>query len=331
MSSNTHRTLHDLAHREARHALADGVPVFLPVNPVEYHGPHLSLHNDAVVSHGLTHDVHERLVVAGIEGPLLVAADLEVGVDPVLGPGSRPVSYQMVSRLVREACMALADLGAQRVVLITFHGSPMHNLALDAGVRALKKRGVAAVCPFNALFDHIVGGGTTEHWEQLRAIAKGLGSDVEAAMELWGAKDYHAGLMETSLALHYDPETVSPRYRDLPPCPMAVPAPAMARAARIATALGRHNLARELEFAAGGIGWFALRPFHGYTGHPHLASPELGASLADMAAETYADAALAVFQDGAPSPKPGMRWMPAATFGGRVGKVKSASPTDPLD
>ena len=33
--------------------LATGAPVFLCVNPVEYHGPHLSLHNDRLISEGV--------------------------------------------------------------------------------------------------------------------------------------------------------------------------------------------------------------------------------------------------------------------------------------
>ena len=35
-----------MPHAEAREALATGAPVFLCVNPVEYHGPHLSLRQD---------------------------------------------------------------------------------------------------------------------------------------------------------------------------------------------------------------------------------------------------------------------------------------------
>ena len=46
--------LYDLPNDAARRLLATGVPVYLPVNPVEYHGPHLSLHTDRLISRGLT-------------------------------------------------------------------------------------------------------------------------------------------------------------------------------------------------------------------------------------------------------------------------------------
>ncbi|MFN7132430.1 MAG: hypothetical protein ACK4N5_10120, partial [Myxococcales bacterium] len=57
----------DLPQSEARrliaaHAGESGrAPVYLTVNPVEYHGPHLSLHNDRLVSEGLVRALHARL------------------------------------------------------------------------------------------------------------------------------------------------------------------------------------------------------------------------------------------------------------------------------
>src|SRR5438105_3637126 len=107
---------------EARRLTATGAPVYLPINPVEYHGPHLSLHNDALISRGLATDLHARLAARHPEWPFLVADDLEVGVDPCPGRGTRHTPYPIACALIREACRALAELGAERVVLMTFHG-----------------------------------------------------------------------------------------------------------------------------------------------------------------------------------------------------------------
>src|SRR5512138_1227236 len=131
-------SLLDQPNAAARQLLATGVPVFVPVNPVEYHGPHLSLHNDHLVCAGYLRDLHDRLWP---DAPFVVVRDLEVGVDPVPGPGSRPVAFATVRRMVEDACAAVADLGARAVVLGTFHGSPMHNHALERGVRLLERRG----------------------------------------------------------------------------------------------------------------------------------------------------------------------------------------------
>src|SRR5260370_8464775 len=140
-----------MPHAQARALLAAGAPVFLPVNPVEYHGPHLSLHNDGLVSRGLGRDIHAVLAQSEGDWPCLVTSDLEVGVDPCPGPGTRATPFRQVRSLVLEACRRLVELGAQRVVLVTFHGGPLHNLPLDSGVRWLTAHGVRPLAPLNLL------------------------------------------------------------------------------------------------------------------------------------------------------------------------------------
>src|SRR5205823_11999767 len=193
--------LFDLPHAEARALLAGGMPVYLPVNPVEYHGPHLSLHNDALISAGLIGDLH-RAISDGQGWPLVVAASLELGVDPCPGPGTRDTPYGEVREIVIETCQALADLGARRVVLMTFHGSPLHALALEAGVRALEGRGLQAISPMNLLLQALLGIETEPYAEALAHID----DPAERRRMLAGlVHDFHAGFAETSLSLHYAP------------------------------------------------------------------------------------------------------------------------------
>src|SRR5262245_42835306 len=137
-----------MPHAEARAVLAKGAPVFLPVNPVEYHGPHLSLHNDRLIAVGLARDVHARL--ARPEWPFVLAADLEVGVDPTPGPGTRVTPFPLVRETVLRACKALHALGARTVVAMTWHGAPLHSIAIEPGLEWLRRRGVVALNPFNA-------------------------------------------------------------------------------------------------------------------------------------------------------------------------------------
>ena len=74
-----------------------------------------------------------RLALTHPAWPQLAAPDLEVGVDPCPGPGSRHTPYPLAAALVRSPCDALAELGAPPAALTTFHGAPLHNLALQAG------------------------------------------------------------------------------------------------------------------------------------------------------------------------------------------------------
>jgi len=310
-------SLLDIPHQEARRRVKSGAPVYLTVNPVEYHGPHLSLHNDRLISIGLVREVHEALGKAH-DWPLLVGADLEVGVEPCPGPGTRRTAYPIVRHLVLEACRALVELGATRVILMTFHGAPLHNLAIEAGVSLLRTAGVRAVAPFNGLLNEMLFLEPAKFADAFAHV-----TDVAERTQMMGAlaNDFHAGFFETSMALHYAPESVAPDYMSLPPCPDVRPAGAMALAARMARALGRDRLSRELTFAAEGMGWNALRPFPGYTGRPHRATPQAGAVFAAEIVRRYVAGIEDVFAGRAESPPPIMRWVGTLSLGGRIGNL----------
>jgi creatinine amidohydrolase len=306
----------ELPHSRARALLATGAPVFLPVNPVEYHGPHLSLHNDSLISRGIARDIHEVLRERGHDWPLLVASDLEIGVEPCPGPGSRSTPYGAASRLVMEACQRLVELGAQRVVLTTFHGSPLHSLALHAGVELLRAHGVQALSPLNLLLRAMLELEVSQFADAYATIAD---ERVRTALMASAALDFHAGFFETSLALHHAPESVDPAYTTLPPCPDWAPDPVLERAGRAAARVGQSQLALELGFAASGAGWYTLRPFPGYTSSPHLASAQAGARFAAHMKTWFGSISHDVLFGGAPPPEPIMPWLPKATLRGRLG------------
>jgi hypothetical protein len=199
-------------------------------------------------------------------------------------------------------------------VLATFHGAPLHAHALHAGVRLLEARGARALQPLNLLLRALMEGDAARFAEVFAPVED---AEERAAVTREMPVDFHAGFGETSLALHYAPASVSPLHRALPPCPPITPDRALVIAARAARAAGREALAVELEFAARGRGWAALRPFPGYTGRPHLASAAIGARFAERIVDAYAEAARAVFA-GAEGPKPVMPWVLGVTLGGLI-------------
>lgn len=289
--------------------------MFLTVNPVEFHGPHLSLHNDRLISLGLARDLHLRLEP---DAPFLLGADLEVGVDPCPGPGSRHTPYRVVRHLVVEACRALVELGVKQVVLMTFHGAPLHAWAVEAGVRELRRHGVRAIAPFNLVAYELLEADASKYAHILAPVTD---PEERAHLEADFALDFHAGFGETSITLHYAPESVSPDYVKLPPCPRLAPPRGVLVLAGLARSLGRTRLAGELGFAASGMGWYALRPFPGYTSRPHLANATSGAAYAAVMLERFEHHAREVFAGRSTSPEPIMPWARLATLGGRVGKL----------
>jgi creatinine amidohydrolase len=314
----------DVSHTRARALLAGGAPVFLPINPVEYHGPHLSLHNDALVSRGLTREIHAALAEAGHDWPLLVGSDLEIGVDPTPGPGTRVTGYRDACGLVERACEALADLGAQRVVLMTFHGSPLHSLAIEHGIRALARRGIPSLSPLNLLLRAMLDVHIEDYADAYATIED---AEERATMMREGPFDLHAGFFETSVTMHYAPESVDPVHARLPPCPDIIPDSKLLAAARTADRFGRASLAQELRFAAFGVGWHALRPFPGYTSRPHRASPEAGAVIARHIVKEFAASTSEVLTRDAAPPAPIMTWISQITLGGSI-PTDAISPED---
>jgi creatinine amidohydrolase len=304
----------DVSHTRARALLSGGAPVFLPVNPVEYHGPHLSLRNDALLTRGVIRDLHAELCARGADHPLLVTSDLELGVDPARGPGSRPVPYRVARASIVRACQSLARLGAKRVVLMTFHGSPLHGHAIDAGVQWLKRAGIPALSPMN-LFLRAQLTLTADDFPD--AYAPIADADERLAVMREAPVDFHGGYLETSLALHYAPDSVDPIYKSVPPCPVVVPDARLLLAARAARRVGRLALANELTHAALGAGWFALRPFPGYASRPHCANVEAGRVTATRFLREFGAVTARVMAGEEEPPAPPMPWLLPLTLGGR--------------
>jgi hypothetical protein len=97
-----------------------------------------------------------------------------------------------------------------------------------------------------------------------------------------------------------------------------VPDAKLLAAGRVADRLGRPALARELRFAAFGSGWYALRPFPGYTSRPHLASREAGATIARYMVREFAAVTARVLRGEEEPPAPIMRWIAPVTLGGSI-------------
>lgn len=300
----------DLPHDGARALLATGVTVHAFINPVEYHGPHLPLHNDHLVSFGLARALH-----GASEHPFVYVDDLELGVEPTKGQGSRHAPFDVAASVIREACRALAELGAERVILHTFHGNPLHNLAIEAGVEVLRAKGARALAPFNAIM------------RELLEVDGSLYADAFAHIEDRAERDemmqslhldFHGGFFETSMTMAHAPRSVSSGYRLLPPCPSITPHTLASNAARLAKLAGRDVLAKELGLAAFGLGWQALDPFPGYTGRPHRATAEAGAVFTRHILDRYRALVAAVLDGDAPSPSPIMPWIATVTAHGRL-------------
>ncbi|MEC7519059.1 MAG: creatininase family protein [Myxococcota bacterium] len=307
--------LHEIPHHDARALLESGAPVYLGFNPIEYHGPHLPLACDRLIGDGILRLFTERMAARFPEWPVLVARSIDVGVEPTSGFGSAKPGYRDVRRVVRESCRALMELGAKRIVLHTFHGSGLHNLALESGVRLVREEGGQALAPFHAVLNEMMD---LDAERYAPAFAHIEDPDERAAMIAGLHMDFHAGFFETSLAMRFAADAVHARHVELAPCPRFERDGALAFLSSLTDALGHRKAAAEMSFAADARGWYALRPFPGYTGRPHHARAESGAFFAEKIVERYEEAAALVFERDQDPPPAVMQWLAPMTGWGSL-------------
>ena len=296
----------DVSHLRARALLASGAPVFLPINPVEYHGPHLSLHNDALVSQGLTREIHAELTRAGRDWPLLVASDSRDRRRP--HAGARVAEHVLSGRLQRSrrgvprARRARGAAGRSR----HFPREPApqpRNRCRGALARSQRCAG--------ALPAESPPPGDARHADRglRRRLRHGAGSRGSSGAHARSSLRPSRGVPRDVAGAPLCAGLGRPDLHDPPPCPEITPDAKLAAAGRAADRLGRTVLAAELRFAAFGLGWHALRPFPGYTSRPRHASREAGAVIARHIVGDFAATTARVLAHEEPPPAPIMPWI----------------------
>ena len=307
----------DTSLTEIRSLATKGVPAWLCVDPVEYHGPHLSILNDQIIAEGLMKQAHGLLQARHGDWPLVFAGQLGIGSDTTPGPGSIDVPFGEVLRRTREAGHRLLELGFGRMVFMTFHGSPLHNAAIWEAAEDLRSHGALVVTPMNVLTRKIMALDPAE-FEAVYDAVPGQGDG--ARLRARAREDFHSGFGETGLAIHFAPQTVVDHV-SVPPAAELKTTAGWEALARVAGKLGRRELAKEMRFIGMAMSWFSLRPFPGYTCEPALANKEVGAIFADLISQGLAEEVESVLLEGASPSPPVMRWVATLTLRGRLGRT----------
>jgi len=221
------RLMVDLTWQEFRDR-ARASAVLVPLGAVEQHGPHLPLDTDTVIPRQLALAVAERL-------PAIVAAGFAYGYksQPNTGgggtfPGTTNFDGATFTACVRDIVRELLRQGVTAIALVNgnYENSYFAIEGIDLALRdAGSPPGVRVLL--------------VNWWEQLTAAD--LDEIFRGAFPGWEAE--HAGVVETSLMLHLDPERVVverippatdaplPTYTVLPEPPGLVPASGVLRIA----------------------------------------------------------------------------------------------------
>ncbi|MBN8219405.1 MAG: creatininase family protein [Spirochaetes bacterium] len=278
-------------------------PLFIFVNPTEYHGPHLPLANDYLISRGLAERLFQRLKKAGLAEQFIAAPLVNLGLDPTPGPGTITTTPRQFDSHLDQIAEKLPGLGVKRAIVMTFHGAPRHNHALQRFIKKLGAVGIQALNPMNTILKRLLEYRPGDYAE---AIAPVKDASVREEISKNLGSDYHGGFFETSLTLALAPASVDPAHKHLPDCP-AIEIPAWQRAAiQGMRSVGQPMAARELFFAAEALAWLKLDPFPGYTGKPRFANAKSGELFVARILDEYEAAVHAVFVDGMNPPEPVM-------------------------
>ena len=294
-----------LPFQDVKEKVKTGAPVFILVNPVEYHGPHLSLRTDGLISEGIAKDLYERLKIKHPEWPFLEFAPIELGVDPTPGPGSQKTSFFKLKSVILEAAKSLAECGAEKVIWVTFHGGPAHNTAIHAGIDYLAKKGIPSFNVMNLVLETMIDYDSNYFATAFESI-----SDVATRQQLKEEmmSDLHGGFYETSIALVYAPESVAKNYQQTPDCPRFELSPILKIFKSLIDRYGSKRFQKEMGFGFYALSWIKLKPFPGYTSKPRLANLAAGQVFSADLMRRCLRASEEVLEQKQKAPRPILEW-----------------------
>ena len=227
--------------------------IAIPVSPLEAHGPHLPLGMDGYMALQLADRVLDLLASRRPDWTFVRAPWLPVGCYTIHLPGSVEVPQETVREAVAAFGHALARQGFRNMVVLNGHGGPGHNAALEEACRLVSRRhGVRMNYPLARVLTDVMKGKYTDR------IAGQLGRPLSEEEQFELAHDFHAGWMETSLALDHHPELVKGDPADLPPV--------------------KHSLMGMLRYWWGDL----VGRGPGYVGYPAKADPALGRAVEEV-------------------------------------------------
>jgi creatinine amidohydrolase len=221
----------------------------LPVAAIEQHGPHLPVGVDSMIAEGHLAAVKAALP-ADVDALFLPVQYIGKSNEHLHYPGTLTLSAETAIRAWTEIGESVARAGCRRIIIVNSHGGNIP--VMDIVARELRVR-----CTMLAV---------SSAWVRL-GQPPGLTSEREATHGI------HGGDYETSLMLHFRPDTVKrERMKDYP-----------SMAEGYARDFARLRVTQPI-----GFGWMSqdLNP-EGVVGEAHLATAEKGAAIAGHVAAEF--------------------------------------------
>lgn len=186
---------------------------FLTFGNLEEHGPHLPVGSDYFQAIGLRDGLIAKLRVAHPDYDLVIVPVVPLGEgganNVAMQPdhvGTFPVRYETLRNVAIDLGGAIARQGFKSILLIHFHGTPLHNTAFNEAAAFVRERyGTRMVNLTSLIFGETSGSASV--------MERHLGAEWVRKTGFEG----HAGAAETSASLYLRSDLVKPEFKRLRP------------------------------------------------------------------------------------------------------------------
>lgn len=204
------RNLAELTWFELNELDKENTLVFLPISPLEQHGPHLPLGMDMYGAEYLSRRMAELFYSLHPEWEVLMIPVLPIGSNAFDFPGSLFTRQRIVRDLLVDFGASLARHGFRNLVLVSVHGGTGHIVAMEEAAETVSRRfNCNVISPIGAVATKFFSGAYLEELDKM--LPRPLTDEEREFLRV----DWHAGWWETSLMLLARPDLVKEEYLKL--------------------------------------------------------------------------------------------------------------------
>jgi len=174
--------------------------LFIPLSPMEEHGPHLPVGTDFLTSRDAAKEAIKKLQREKPEVQGILYPPIPLGYTKIASdfPGTVSIPSKTVREIVYGVCTSLAKHGFQYMLICTYHMDLGHLKGIYAGIKKTKRQFPV----------HIYEPQGPYHFhKEVEKREPKLGFDT--------TKEVHAGFRETSLMKYQYPYLVDPSHKEL--------------------------------------------------------------------------------------------------------------------
>ena len=185
--------------------------VFVPISPIEGHGPHLPLGVDYYDAEFFAEKAAETTLARKPDFDMVLCPPIPLGTQLYRLPGSIRIDPGSLYRIAFGLGASLATWGCRYIFVLSGHGSPKDIVALESACRKVSRKFKIQMHDLSgALAVRFLSG------EFIERISDNLPRPLTGDEKDLLKRDIHGGWWETSMMLYLKPDLVDDGFKELP-------------------------------------------------------------------------------------------------------------------